>query len=57
MPQYMEIVERFKYNFLHRTVIPSVRPDGLHVHVNFLLQKPRERDIFAPAPRLLSEGS
>ncbi|CAI5463833.1 unnamed protein product [Closterium sp. Yama58-4] len=40
MPLYMEIVDMFKYDQLHRAVTPSLGAAGLYVHMSFVLQKP-----------------
>ncbi|CAI5504490.1 unnamed protein product [Closterium sp. Naga37s-1] len=50
MPLYMEIVDMFKYDQLHRAVTPSLGAAGLYVHMSFVLQKPRQRDFTLPLP-------
>ena len=49
MPKYMDILDTFKYSFLHRGVSPELNPTGLQVYMSFVLMKPRGREIVVPA--------
>ena len=48
MPKYMDILDTFKYTFLHRGVSPELNPTGLQVYMSFVFMKPRGRQIVAP---------